>query len=677
MKYSLPATLLRHASIICLIIACLLLLPSQARAATTYSIVLAASSDINFNWDIKKNTLFKGRSLYIEKITIKGSPWQRLCLGYFDNRKQADSVVKDLGETYPDAWVQKTPAKNNIVSINPSVAAPTTGAASKTKSATGVNTSTLTEKQLEDLMLRAKTDFKKKNYSSAIRYLKAIISAGEHKSSREALELLGLSRQRKGQLTHAADIYEKYLKLYPEGEDSDRVRQRLAGLLTASSAPRKKISMATEEKDEIRTYGSVSQYYRTNWASNDAVSSLQTLSQLISFVDLTTMRRSKKYDHLFQITADHAYNFLDSSDNDEVRFIETYYELGYRKTGSSGRFGRQALRIGGILKRFDGLSAGYQLTPDMRFNFLAGFPVDYNTRNTINRQKTFYGFTFETGTFLDHWDANLFFFDQKVDGLTDRTSIGTDIRYYDRTKSLFGMIDYDLFYNEVNMLQLNANFMFASGPTLYLNAFARKSPVLSTSMALSGRAEQSIEELKKVLSVEQIYQLARDRTTNTETLSIGGSQPVSKKFRLTADLTLSQLGDTIASGGVPAIEGTDADYFISAQLVGDNLLQKHDTAVFGVRYYNTSFSSTTSLIANSRFPITSVWRLNPRLQYDIRKLSDGRAQNKIRIMLKTDYQYLKKVRFDFDIAYDETVESSSNRSDISNLYISMGYRWDF
>ena len=672
--------MLRHMSLT--YIFCSLLLLSQllmptnveaATASTSYAIVLASVPGKNLKWEPRKSHLFKDRTLYIEQTIIKGSPWERLCLGFFDNRKQAISLRNKIQKIYPGAWVQKASAKNITLTIKQATAKPSSKTASKPEQASKINTASLSEKQLKSLMQRANTDFKNKKYTSAVRYLTAVIAAGEHKYTREALELLGMARQRKGQKTHAFNIYEDYLKLYPEGEDSDRVRQRLAGLLTAARAPRKKIRMSSdEEKDEVITNGSLSQFYRNNKTSTNDIGSKTTLSQLITFIDLTTIQRSSKYDHRYQFTSDHTYDFINSSDDSEFRFIETYYELSSRKTGTSGRVGRQALRIGGILKRFDGLSAGYQFNPDMRLNVLAGFPVDVENKTSINKNKTFYGFIFETGTFLEHWDMNLFYFDQKVDGLTDRRSIGADLRYRDKTKALFGMIDYDLFYKEINILQLNANILFDHGRTAYMNAFMRKSPLLSTTNALIGRQEQTIEELKKVLNIEQIYQLARDQTANSETVTVGGSQPVSQSFQVTADITLTHAGDTVAS------PDTGTDYFLSTQLVGNNLLVKHDTSILRVRYYNTNPSSTISFIINSRFPITRNWRINPRLQYDIRKLINGRKQEKLRAILKTDYRYLNKVRFDFEIGYDETTETDSQLNlGNNNLFFNIGYRWDF
>lgn len=240
------------------------------------------------------------------------------------------------------------------------------------------------------------------------------------------------------------------------------------------------------------------------------------------------------------------------------------------------------------------------------------------------------------------------------------------------------MIDYDLTFKEVNILQLNANLLFDRGRAAYMNAFLRKTPVLATSNALIGRPESSIEELMETLNIEQIYQLARDRTANSATITFGGSQPISEKFQANADITFSKVGGTEASGGVPATPSTGTDYFFSTQIVGNNLILKRDTGVLGFRYLDTQLSDTYSLIANTRIPVSRNWRINPRLQFDIRKSSDGRTQNKIRALVRTDYRYLNKVRFDFEVGFDDTSEEMNGQSlGTNNLFFLLGYRWDF
>jgi hypothetical protein len=450
--------------------------------------------------------------------------------------------------------------------------------------------------------------------------------------------------------------------------------------MTSTQAPRDKIHMEDEEgsTSETTTFGSFSQFYRKDISDTDNIESLTTLSQLITFLDLTTLHQTPRFDQRFQFTADDTYDFLDDDDANSFRFIEVYYDLSSRKKGTSGRIGRQALRLGGILKRFDGISAGYQFTPNMRLNVLGGYPVDIVNNTSINQHKSFYGFTFEIGTFLEHWDMNLFFFDQTIDGIDDQNSIGTEVRYNDRTTSIFGMIDYDLDFTEVNILQLNANLLFDRGRAVYMNAFMRKTPLLAASNALIGRPEESIEELKENLSIEQIYQLARDRTADSATITIGGSQPISEKFQTNADITFSKVDGTVASGGVPETPSTGTNYFLSAQIVGNNLILRRDTGVLGLRYLDTRQSNTWSIIANTRIPVSRNWRINPRLQYDIRKISDGRTQNKIRAIVKTDYRYLNKARFDLEIGYDDTSDEINGQSlGSNNLFFSIGYRWDF
>ena len=691
MRIKTPSTIKRHrayALFFCsLLLLCQLIAPVTAEAATgsRYAIVLASAPGENLKWEPRKNQLFDDYTLFVEKTSINGSPWERLCLGFFSPREEAKSLLKELQQAYPGAWVHAVSTKNILATIHSPTGPRTENSSAKTpKQSATSNASSLTDKQLDSLMRRAKTDFKNKKYSSSIRYLNALIAAGQSKYSPEALEYLGMARQRNNQKAHAVDAYKKYLKLYPESDGSIRVGQRLAGLQTETAAARKNLKMTTDgEQDSLQAHGSLSQFYQNYRTSIDDVGFIESQSQLITFFDLNALYKSPSFNHQFQFTSDHVYDFInddfiDNSDASEFRFIETYYELAYRKTGTSGRIGRQRLQVGGILQRFDGLTAGYQLNPDWRLNFLAGFPVDFDNKTSINKHKTFYGFTFETGTFLNNWNMNLFYFDQKNDGLTDRNSIGTEVRYRDRQKALFGLVDYDLFYDEINILQLNGSIVFDQGKTAYINVLVRQSPLLTTSNALIGRQEQSIDELKKVLNIEQIYQLARDRTANSQTTAVGGSLPLNKLFQLSADITFFHIGETEASGGVPATPDTGTDYYLTTQLIGSSLLMKNDTNVFGVRYYKTDPSDTISFIANSRFPITRNWRVNPRLQYDIRQLKDGQSRKLLRALFRTNYRFRSNVRFDFEIGYD--TNSGENVSQLlgdSSLFFTLGYRWDY
>ena len=178
--------------ILCMFI-CLSLMPTKSVAAsksTRYAIVVSSSSGTNLKWNPKKDPLFTDRTFFVEQTTIKGKPWERLCLGYFDSRKQAESIQKKIQKIYPGAWITKVSKKSS--KSTKSIKSNSSSAAKKhaaSKPPAKAKASALSGTQLDSLMQRAKTDFRDQKYSSAIRYLTALVAAGSHKDSQEALEL--------------------------------------------------------------------------------------------------------------------------------------------------------------------------------------------------------------------------------------------------------------------------------------------------------------------------------------------------------------------------------------------------------------------------------------------------------------------------------------------------------
>src|SRR5262249_20444090 len=71
------------------------------------------------------------------------------------------------------------------------------------------------------------------SFREAIQLFRKVIGYPENQYSAEAQEFLGLSLQKTGQLKEAQAVYEDYVRRYPSGEASERVKQRLAGIVTA------------------------------------------------------------------------------------------------------------------------------------------------------------------------------------------------------------------------------------------------------------------------------------------------------------------------------------------------------------------------------------------------------------------------------------------------------------
>ncbi len=88
-------------------------------------------------------------------------------------------------------------------------------------------------------MLRdARVALEKHEYPQAVDLLTTLLRQPEYPARADAQELLGLVRERGGQLAQAKAEYEDYLRRYPDRPGAVRVRGRLQALAAASIAPK-------------------------------------------------------------------------------------------------------------------------------------------------------------------------------------------------------------------------------------------------------------------------------------------------------------------------------------------------------------------------------------------------------------------------------------------------------
>jgi hypothetical protein len=114
---------------------------------------------------------------------------------------------------------------------------------------------------------------KHNNFGTAIQLFAKVLKYPENQYSAEARELLGLARQKGGQLDQARAVYEEFLRRYPSGEQSERVRQRLAGIVTAIGGQRAPLQAADGLPDGTLPIGKFAQTRATNWTFVASVSS--------------------------------------------------------------------------------------------------------------------------------------------------------------------------------------------------------------------------------------------------------------------------------------------------------------------------------------------------------------------------------------------------------------------
>ena len=621
--------------------------------------------------------VFKKHYIYTTPVKYKGKLWYRLRLGFFKNRKEANKVKQQLKKYYPKAWALKV-SPNEITMAMKTTAKKQAIKRKRPGKKTSVSKNT---KNTDNMLAAAKKSLTAGNINTAIQIYTAILETKGQDKNPVAIEYLGLARERNKQIAHAKAEYQRFLSLYPTGSDAERVKQRLIGLITMahSSTPRLKKKKNRYENPQWMTIGGISQYYYRDERTTDTESAVVDLSQLVSTLDLSSRKRSATKDQRIQMTADHVKDFL--SEESDYRFSRLYYEITDRESNYNLKVGRQTHSSGGVLGRFDGGILGFNISPKIKFTGAGGYFLDSEDLLDFNRDKKFISTNLDIATASDDWDFNIYAIQQWNQSLLDRQSLGSEIRYFDSSFSMFTLLDYDISFSELNIFLLNTNWLYANHSTLFVNADIRRTPSLSTSNALMGQTVQSLDDLNSTYSKTELRQLALDRTATSRTLTVGGSLPLesTRDYLFSSDVTVANTSGMPASGGVQEIPGTGNEYYVGMQLIGNNMLIKGDSNILAFRFGFTQNSDTRSISINSRLPNGKKWRINPRARFSQRQnKSNSDSQDSLRYSLRLDYRFKRELNFEAEIGQEHTTDNLTGGSQETEVtFFNIGYRWDF
>jgi len=540
----------------------------------------------------------------------------------------------------------------------------------------------LPEARLITLMGEGEAAILEENYNRSIQIYTRVLQDEESPYTPHALELLGMSRERNSQLAHAVSEYRRYLDHYPEHEGADRVRQRLTGLITAHQIPKagRADRPGAKTSSSWDIYGGISQYYRSDTFKLDDQESLNSQSSILTNADLVIRRRGDRIDLSGRATLGNLWDLLgeEKGPGNQTRFYRGYVEISDRPTGLSGRLGRQTLRTSGILGRFDGMHLAWEFSPGMRLNLMGGYPVD-TTADGLETNRHFYGAAIDFEQVAELVDFSFFYNLQKIDGMENREAVGTEVRYFDDTKSLIALLDYDIGFKKLNNLVLRGNWNVSNSLRLSASIDHRTSPYLTTRNALIGQAASTIEELLQIYSGDEIRQLAEDRSREVRSYRLGASQTLSGRFQLNADFTMSEFDGTTSSAGVPEFPDQNTQFYYSLNLVGSSLFMDADTTIFGLRHIDGGTSATSTLSIDSRFPVTRKFRINPRLRMSYRdNKRDGPDSWILYPSLRLLYRFGRRFQLDFE-AGGQWIDRKSpdDTGDRSSWFLYGGYRADF
>jgi tetratricopeptide (TPR) repeat protein len=660
---------------------------SEVEAPAGYAVNLESSSTKIERQAVEAAAAALKTQAYVSETDIEDAHWYRLRVGPFTTRAEAERVLQIALSSYPRAWLAVNDEQTDLTVIEhagtPSVAAE------------GPTDPPLPDDQRAQMLRDARVALEKHQYPEAVDLLSRLLRQPEYPGRADAQELLGLVRERAGQLAQAKAEYEAYLRRYPNGPGAQRVRSRLQALAQASLAPKSTGELAAPADRQWTMAGSTAltyQYGTTQTTSAGTTTTSTAVNAALVYADLLVRNRGQRYDFTGRVDAGYTDNVLTTpgGGGSQDRTSAAFVEMTDRTTGVTGRVGRQSLASQGVIGIFDGGYVGYQINPKFSVSAAAGYPA-YTSYSSFSTQTKFETLTAEYSP-SQTWDFGTYLFNQTDAGFTDRRSIGLETRYSALGRTAVMLVDYDMYFAQLDSITLIGNAKVGQSWVLGFDADHRRSPLLLMSNALIGQNATTLPALAAgppALTDSQIKQLALDRTATSDTFVLSASRPLAERWQLMMDVAGLRLGSTPASGGVPATASTGLDKNFTVQLSGSSLLQAGDLHVFSALYDDSPIAHSTTLSWDARFVLPGAWRAGPRFSVvELNNPTLGGKQTLYLPQVRADWTSRRSVfeaTAGYQIQTQQTLQqsgllpgqSTTSALDQRSLYISVSYRLRF
>ena len=578
-----------------------------------------------------------------------------------------------------------------------------------------------TEKQAADLMKQGRAALTAGEHDKAVQIFNALLNLPPNKQSQEAQELVGLARERNGEITKAKAEYEHYLRAYPDGAGVARVRQRLAGLPETKTMTVQGGKKSPQKVEESRIYGSVYQYYYGGYSqtkitdkTTNTTTSIHNHDQslLQSAFDVTGRYRKNEYDNKVVVRGTQTYDLLATTDiRRNISRLRALYVEHSSQDSYLVRIGRQPGNSGGVLDfRFDGAWLRYTAVPQLlNINLLAGQPRQFSfdsnyvpddPRNfRADLKRYFYGANVDIGPLGDAWSGNAYYLNQMVNGVVDRRAVGSEVRYASNGKNAFSLVDYDISYGVLNVAMLNGTWV-TEGTTYTVLADHRRTPYLQTTNALFGTPGASLDAINTA-NEGLLRSQAKTVTATSDLFLAGVLHAVSKDWQLGGDVRLNKISGTSASNclvilpgtstlflnpnattdapcSLQALPGTGNIWTYTAQAIGADFPFDKSTFVMNASYITSPAYRGESLTLNSLGRFGANWQLDTFLILYHQKDSNSVELYRATPTLRMDYRFGEGWTLEGSGGIEQTyTESPTQKDTTSRQFFFTGLRWDF
>lgn len=550
------------------------------------------------------------------------------------------------------------------------------------------------------------------NNNRAIVIFTKLTEIPEHPSSKESMEYLGVARQRNNQIAHAKSIFEQFLKKYPKGEDADRVKQRLADLISSQIKPKERLAAAPEPKKSQQfktdTFGSWSQYYYFGVTSIDTIQEKQQdQSTLLSYLTANTRTRSDRFDIRAFFYGTHLADFRDDANkspssrarDNRIELSTLYVDVQDKKLGLQGRVGRQSSSTPGVLGRFDGALFGVDIVPKIRVSFIGGFPVDLNDKGSVNSDTQFFTTNVQFDDLIKNLDVIPYVSVQYSEGLLDRFAIGEEIRYFNPKGNFFNLLDYDASYGSLNILLFHGQFNFSKDHSINFNLDYRNNPLIFTRNAIIGNQRfSSLEEAVNLgISEDQLREEAILRTGKSAIFTLGVTNQFTEKVQWSNDITYTnqvysdaivnpellppdptQPDPPIVPGQESEIEQVEDAISLNSRLTTMGIIGEREITIFSVGTTAATSYDDVNLGFQNRAPFGEGWAVDSRFRVDLRTDVNGQELRRFRPSLKLNYSWKRAFNVEAELGVEiSKYGGTTNNQDTTRSFGSMGYRWNF
>jgi hypothetical protein len=624
---------------------------------------------------------------FVSVIDAGGEKWYRLRAGPFDQRSVAESVLRAAATDYPRAWLA---VGDDSVTTDPNAAVPEPPLPPVEQMGTDP---AITPAERRKLLESARRALRAHQYPETVQMLTKLQRQPEFPERAEVQELLGLTRERSGEIAQAKAEYEEYLRRYPHGSAADRVRTRLRMLRAATAIPRNAgLDSSSPTTHSWTISGGATQLYRRDTIDYSLAGPLGTTvpskvveNAIFTDTDLFARHVGERLDFSFRFNAGLEENFVhqaavvgEPNPDDRVRLTTAFFDLDDKLTGLRARIGRQTATNDGIFGTFDGALLQYQFEPGWTVRATEGSPV-LNAQDNLDTHRRFETVALDYGPELAHWDSSVYVTQETLEGLRDREAVGTQWQYFVPGRSLVSYVDYDTQYHSLNAAVLLGTVQLPDRWLLTLDLEHRNAPILTTENALIGQAGiNSITQLEQTYTTQEIFQLAKDRTPTLSSYMVSAQKQLGERFQIMLDVFVTQESTTPASGGVEAIPGTQgSDISYQAQLFATGVFSSADFHQFVLRYDHLSTADATGVDYIARYPLTGNWRVGPRILIERIANDSGPIQYVYNPYAHADWQRHGRM---IEIEAGTEIGRNPQALQIGNstrLFVSAGYRVTF